>query len=352
MEAGIKPSLAKRIIAEVKLEGGQVSREAPSRFERPVADHSPSAGKYSTTGAAPHAASESSLFEIGVAVRDQVKQGEIELDDLCQRYRITRAQGYSIMGAVLSGVLDGAMATEAAVAPHSANAEPGAVRLTGKETVLAVGDLHEPFTHPDYFPFIREVAREYRPDVVVFIGDEADHHSLSYHEHDPDGFSAGHEARVTQKRLERWFNEYPEAYVVPGNHSALPSRKAFTAGLPRRMLRTYAEIWNAPATWQWVMDLEIDGVRYLHGDGKSGRMPALSWALDLRQSVVCGHTHTVGGVHFSASYHDLIFGLDVSCGVDQHAYALRYARNHGKRPVLGCGVVKGYGKRPEFIPML
>jgi hypothetical protein len=42
--------------------------------------------------------------------------------------------------------------------------------------------------------------------------------------------------------------------------------------------------------------------------------------------------------------------MSVGCGVNVKHPAMRYARNHVRRPILGCGIVED-GIYPTFIPM-
>ena len=57
--------------------------------------------------------------------------------------------------------------------------------------VLVIGDLHEPYTHPDAYDFLCTVRDEYCPDIVVQIGDETDGHAISFHDSSPELDSAG-----------------------------------------------------------------------------------------------------------------------------------------------------------------
>jgi hypothetical protein len=53
---------------------------------------------------------------------------------------------------------------------------------------------------------------------------------------------------------------------------------------------------------------------------------------------------------YSASDRDMIFGMNVGCGVDVDAYAMAYGKVYSKKPTLGCGVVID-GKIALFLPM-
>ena len=212
-----------------------------------------------------------------------------------------------------------------------------------------VGDLHEPFCHPRYFDFIKDTFEKQVIEKVIFIGDIADNHAISYHESDPEGFSSGDEIEITGKKLQKWHDKFPNAIVTVGNHDILPERKLFTLGLPKAILKDYNQIWNVPS-WEFIPEVELDGVRYLHGTGSSGMNAARNLALKSRQSVVMGHSHSFGGIQYIAGPKDIIFGMNVGCGIDLEGYAMAYMRSFPLKPTLGCGIVID-GKEGYFIPM-
>jgi predicted phosphodiesterase len=213
-----------------------------------------------------------------------------------------------------------------------------------------IGDTHEPFCHPQYREFCYKTFNQFKVSKIAHSGDEADNHALSFHEHNPNGDSPEAEAERAMKNLEKWYKTFPEVTVMVGNHSALPYRQATAAGIPNRYIRTYEEIWHAPKGWKWVMETEIDHVKYTHGTGCSGQNGAINKAIRSRQSAVIGHIHSFGGVNYHASENDLIFGLNVGCGIDTRAYAFEYGKNFVNKPTLGCGIVID-GFTAYFIPM-
>lgn len=217
-------------------------------------------------------------------------------------------------------------------------------------TVLVIGDMHIPFTRPDYLDFCNEQYIKHKCDTVVFIGDVLDMHTLSYHEHDPNGFSPDEEFELAIKMLKPWYETFPNAYVCIGNHDSLISRKAKTHGLPQRLFKTLKEVIEAPIGWKFNYSWQIDGVKYMHGTGGGGGTAHRMRALKNRQSTVLGHFHTCLSVDYLASHHDVIFGMAVGCGININAYAMEYGRDFVDRPLLGCGVV--YNKnRAVAIPM-
>lgn len=217
-------------------------------------------------------------------------------------------------------------------------------------TVGIIGDTHAPWTHPDYLKFCYETFNKYKCSRIVHIGDEVDLHAMSFHEHNPNGLSAESEAERAMEELRRWYKTFPKVDVMVGNHSSLPFRQATAAGIPKRFLKFYEDIWEAPKGWKWHDELDLDHVRYIHGTGSSGAQGAINRAIRGRQSTVIGHIHSFGGVNYHANDNDIIFGLNVGCGIDVRAYAFEYGKPFVNKPTLGCGIVKN-GHEAFFVPM-
>tara|TARA_R110000787_G_scaffold87489_3_gene186385 strand:+ start:11270 stop:12031 length:762 start_codon:yes stop_codon:yes gene_type:complete len=221
----------------------------------------------------------------------------------------------------------------------------------GGKNVGIIGDTHEPFCLPEYRNWCYEIFNRFGVSEIVHIGDEVDNHALSYHENSDGAFDAMREAEMAQTAMDKWYKTFPDVKVCVGNHSALPFRKATSSGIPKRFLKTYEEIWNAPKGWKWELQWEIDGVLYEHGTGTSGQNGARNRASANRQSTVIGHSHSFGGVSYMASRNDMIYGLNVGCGIDNSSYAMAYGKQFPKKPTIGCGVVLDGGRTGIFVPM-
>ncbi len=200
--------------------------------------------------------------------------------------------------------------------------------------VLAIGDLHNPFCLKKYLRFCKDVDRKEKCNKVVFIGDIIDNHFSSYHETDPDGFSAGQELERAIHCTQRWYKAFPEATVVIGNHDRMAYRKAFSAGVSKYWIKEYNDVLGTPG-WDWVESIEIDGVKYCHGEGKK----AIQRAKADMKSVVQGHYHTEAYVQWAVGDNFKVFGMQVGCGIDHKSYAMAYGK-HGPKPAIGLGVVK------------
>jgi len=222
--------------------------------------------------------------------------------------------------------------------------------LTDMGTVLVVGDQHTPFEHTEYLEFCRDQYDAYNCSTVIMIGDIIDNHSISYHEHDPNGMAPSDELDTAIGHLQDWYDTFPEAYICMGNHDLLIERKARTNGLPKRLFKSFGEIIAAPSGWKFNYSWQIDGVKYMHGTGGGGQNAHTIRALKNRQSTVLGHFHSNLSVKYLASHHDLIFGMAVGCGIDIESYAMEYGKDFVDRPVLGCGIVVS-SKEAYTIPM-
>jgi len=219
-----------------------------------------------------------------------------------------------------------------------------------KNNVLIIGDTHEPFCKEGYLEFCLETQKKYNCGTVIHIGDLVDNHAVSYHESDPDGRSPGDEFKLALDNCQKWYKAFPDVLICIGNHDRLPFRKAYTAGLPKNWLKSYQEMFNSPVGWKWDFVHKFNNVIYQHGTGLSGEMASINAARENRQSTVIGHLHTVCNTRFLASFKDLIFGMNVGCGIDHAKYAFAYGRENTRKPVLSCGVVLN-GKMPINVPM-
>jgi hypothetical protein len=200
------------------------------------------------------------------------------------------------------------------------------------------------------YKFLSAVVKKYKPNDFVHIGDEVDFHALSNFEHDPDGMSAGDELIAAKKELTKLYKMFPKMKVCVSNHTARPFRRAHKFGIPKAFLRDYHEFLEAPKGWEWRDKWEIDKVIYEHGEGQSGQNGALKAALGNMQSTVIGHLHSFAGIQYSANSRHLVYGFNVGCLIDHHAYAFAYGKHLKNKPIIGCGmVIDGV---PLFIPML
>jgi hypothetical protein len=205
--------------------------------------------------------------------------------------------------------------------------------VSGKNRVLVIGDLHEPFCLESYLDFCKKTYKKHNCNKVVFIGDIIDNHYSSYHETDADGMGGGDELELAISKIERWYKAFPNAYVTIGNHDRIICRKAQTGGIPKRWIRGYNEVLGAK-NWQFVERVVIDDVQYIHGEAGTARTKCRADMM----STVQGHLHTQAYTEWYVGAKFRIFGCQVGCGIDWEKYAFAYAKA-GKKPAIGCAVV-------------
>ena len=220
------------------------------------------------------------------------------------------------------------------------------------KSTLIIPDLHIPFEHKDVLTFCKRIHKAFKCSRVVCIGDLVDNHSISYHEHDPDGWSPADEMKEADKHLKKWFAAFPNVYLCRGNHDRMVDRKSKTVGLPSRCFKSFRDMWKLPVGWKDDFTWTFDGVCYEHGS-TTGRYAHIQAALDNRMSTVIGHTHSTAGVEWLANERDLIFAMNVGCGLDRNKYAFDYGRQFRKKPIVACGVVTltKYGNNAHVYPM-
>ena len=142
----------------------------------------------------------------------------------------------------------------------------GEMRKTEGRNVLVIGDLHEPFCLDKYLDWCIDQYETYNCTEVVFIGDVIDNHFSSYHESSADGMGGSDELEFAIKRIARWFEAFPKANVIIGNHDRLIMRKAQSSAIPSKRIKSYKEVLEVP-TWNFVERYVIDNVQYIHGEG-------------------------------------------------------------------------------------
>lgn len=212
--------------------------------------------------------------------------------------------------------------------------------LNQVDNTLIIGDLHEPFTRDGYLDFCKSIYDKYSCNQVVFIGDIIDLHFSSFHDIDPDGHSAAEELRLAKTNIKKWYSTFPVAKVLLGNHDLIPVRKAFSSGVSKSWIKTVGEVLDTP-DWEYADEFIINDVLYVHG---IGRKADKRMAQDL-VSVVQGHYHSESYIKYAVGRTEVLFSMQIGCGVDDKSYAAAYAKHFNKMHI-NCGVVLDNGRLP------
>ncbi len=219
-----------------------------------------------------------------------------------------------------------------------------------RSTVLAMPDIHFPAHHPDTFEFLKHIKKTYQPNAIVCLGDEIDAAALGDWDKDPDQPGAGDELTKAIDYLKELYKIFPNVKVCTSNHTSRIYRRAHKAGMPKRLMRSYNEILEAPKGWVWEDRWEIDGVIYEHGEGFSGQQGALKAAVQNMQATVIGHLHSYAGIQYYANAKHLIWGFNAGCLIDRHHAAFNYGKHIKAKPIIGVGIIEA--GVPRFVPML
>ena len=229
----------------------------------------------------------------------------------------------------------------------------GATRRKKSMSEKPVGvfsDPHIPFNHPNYLQFCIDTFKKFGVGQVVCCGDLVDHHAISRFQSEPCAKGAYDELDMSIAEVAKYVKAFPKVRMCKGNHDAIPVRQAATVGIGERYLKSYSELLHLPKTWEIADEFIINDVLYKHGINCMGKDGAINSAIQERMSTVIGHSHAFGGCKYSANKRDIIFGMNVGCGIDIDAYAFAYGKYDKNRPTLGCGIVFDSGNA-IFVPM-
>lgn len=219
-------------------------------------------------------------------------------------------------------------------------------------SILVIPDQHAPYQHPDSMAFLREVAKQFRPSLVVNLGDELDYHAMSFHDSDPNLESAGTELERAKVFTRELLAEFPHMLVCHSNHGSMVYRRAKAHGIPVQMLRKYRDVVlpdckNEGWSWafSWRVQTPLGPVMFKHQSAN-----ILADAAHNNCNLVVGHNHGNFSVEYSASSAHLYYGAYAGCLIDKDAMAFAYGKHALRKPVVGCLVI--LNGRPVLVPMV
>lgn len=218
------------------------------------------------------------------------------------------------------------------------------------KSILVVSDFHAPYNHPDAVAFLAACKAKYKPDTIVCIGDEIDAHDMSFHDSDPDLDSAGAELDKAIVALTPLYKMFPNCTVIESNHGSMVMRKALVGKIPRKAIKSYNDILDAPKGWKWVFDTIVQTplgpVYFCHGKtGTPGRL-----ASQYGMSAVQGHFHEKSQITYISTPEKLMFDAHTGCLADDKSLALGYNKVNPKRPIVSILVI--VNGVPAIVPMV
>jgi predicted MPP superfamily phosphohydrolase len=203
------------------------------------------------------------------------------------------------------------------------------------KNILMIADTHIPYTLEGYLEHCKKIEKKYNCDLTVIMGDLIDNHATSYWDTDPDGDSAGEELRKAKSQINKWYEAFPNAFVIYGNHGILPYRKAFSGGMSKHWIKDMKEVLETP-NWIYGEEFIINNTIFYHGEVTNPKTKSVSEMIN----AVGAHNHSQSYIIYSQGRlpNTRVFGMQLGCGVDSNSYAMQYGK-HGKAPHINCGVI-------------
>ena len=219
-------------------------------------------------------------------------------------------------------------------------------------SILAYGDIHAPYHHPDTLDFLRDVSQAYRPDRIIDLGDDLDMYTVSDYPKDidhPDNWSS--EFKKARKFIQQLGLLFPEQEVLSSNHCDRAYKKSRVAGVPREFMVPFLKVIDAPPGWRLkdYIRLTVDYSREHWLFQHTMVSGALSAAKNLGVSVCLGHSHTKFGAEAFNNGEDVVWGVDAGCLISDKGSPFAYNKNQIGRPIRGCVVI--LEGTPQLIPM-
>lgn len=203
------------------------------------------------------------------------------------------------------------------------------------KSILVIPDIHAPFTLDGYLEFTQQIYKKYECDYVIILGDILDNHYSSYHETDPDGFSANEELDKAKNIIKGFYNLYPNAKITIGNHDRIILRKTFSSGLSKHWIKDIKDVLETP-NWDFKEYHIINDILFYHGEGQAPNTKATQEMI----SCVAGHRHSKSGINFYQSrIGKRIFAMQLGTGINQEAYAFAYNK-FGLPSHVNVGIIK------------
>ena len=218
--------------------------------------------------------------------------------------------------------------------------------------ILFISDLHAPYQHAGAVEWLAMLKDKYNPTRVICVGDECDKQSLSYHDSNPDLYSAGHELLAARKVMKQLHDLFPVMDIMESNHGSLHLRKALTHGIPQAYIKSYNDILEVGSGWVWHHDMIIElpngqDCYITHGKNANG----LRLSQNMGMNVVQGHHHSEFGIGYWSNPRNLFFAMAVGCLIDDKSLAMRYNKLTMKRPIIGTGWIIESKPVLEVMPL-
>jgi predicted phosphodiesterase len=204
--------------------------------------------------------------------------------------------------------------------------------------ICVLGDMHAPCVHPKAWDALRQVKKDFKPEIVVSIGDLVDGYNFSKYTKDHDAPNIKQELRTVKDQIKRLAEIFPEIFVCYGNHDLRQFKRGLEVGLPKLLFKTLNEVIGAPETFRWADHWEFEKTYFCHGEDKQDLRRSV---LALNMNLVVGHAHSKGGeiVHVNTGK-KVLWGANAGAMINHESYAFRYTKSHEMKAVNGILLIE------------
>lgn len=229
--------------------------------------------------------------------------------------------------------------------------------------VLLVPDTHRPYHDERVWQVMLKAARQFRPHVVVVLGDFADFYQVSMHDKDPARREAfDDEIADVNRGLDEIEESTPIAsrFYIAGNHEYRLERYLWTnAPQLHSIVRVEKLLRLKERGWHYTpyrSSLRLGKLYLTHDEGNAGAQAHEKARASFESNVVIGHTHRMSisyrGTAKGTSNVGAMFGwlgsvekIDYMHAVKaqqwQHGFGIGYLLKNGIVHLQGVPIVNG-----------
>lgn len=165
------------------------------------------------------------------------------------------------------------------------------------QRILICPDVHVPYHDGLAWETFLTVGREWRPDILVILGDFADFYQVSDYPHDPNRrLTFQDEVRLTNEELDRVMSLHvPRVIFLEGNHETRLARLIQRESRALHGVVDVKQLFHIEARrFEWVPythHATIGKLNFAHDVGRSGVYAARQSVQDFGHNIIFGHTH-------------------------------------------------------------
>jgi len=220
------------------------------------------------------------------------------------------------------------------------------------ENILVFSDPHLPYEDERMWDFLSDTQRIYKPDRIVCCGDLVDNYHASRYPKDPNHPDSWvNEQELVRKKVQKLRKIFPKMDITLGNHDDRYFSKAVSAGIPKEIIKGFAEVVGAPKGWKMhrTLILTVDSTRehitFTHHRGANVFLAAQR----LGQTLVVGHQHARAKIEAHNNGVRIFFGVQCPSLVSGDGAPFAYTKLHNVNSMKGCTLIEEGVPRLLFI---